>query len=521
MKKRNTTLKALVLGLALLGANEGVSAQSAEDALRFTERLPATGARLTGMAGASIAGIADWSTVHSNPAGLSLLETSQIVGSFGTTYSLDEATFSVGQNAGTLTEQTSNSTGLGSLAYVNKVPTARGSLSFGIGFNKTNSFDRALSFKGNNSQNSLTDFLMPLSNEFTVTEGLGDDGIAGTEDDVFDIEFTRPLSFMAYETFGIDFDRTAYENGEAVPFLPAVSAGTLEQRGEVFESGGMRDMTFAGSVEVAQNVHVGLGMNLNFGEYRYERFFDETDINDDNNGENGTTDFAALDFREDLTVGLFGANMRAGVTAIAFPGFRIGATIETPTYYWVEEDFYRSLDTSFDNGDSYSQDDSSIGYQYSISTPWRIGIGGAFETAGLLISADAELVDWSQLRMNEVDGTLDDVAYFDEINRSIRTDYDAVVNFRLGLEYDFGRAAIRGGYAIQPDSRANDGLAQDREFVSLGVGFKVAPNVRFDIGWMHQEFDDQYSPYSEVVDAPVINELINRDNVSLGLTVGF
>ncbi len=520
MKKINNNWLGLAL-LVSLALPAGVVGQTAEDAIRFTERLPATGARLTGMGGASIAGIADWSTVYSNPAGLSLVKSSQIVGSFGSTITIDDASYGLGSSIGGLEEQTSNSTGLGSLAYVNKVPTARGALSIGVGFNQTNSFDRGLSFRGNNDANSFTDFLMPLSDEFTISQGAGDDGIDGNDDDVFDIEFSRPLSFLGYETFGIDFDRGLYENGEAVPFLPAVTAGTLEQRGEVFESGGMRDMTFAGSVEVAKDVHVGLGLNLNFGEYRYERFFDEVDNNDDNNGQGGTTDFASLAFREDLTVGLFGANMRAGITTSPIPGFRFGASLETPTYYWVEEDFYRSLDTSFDNGDSYSQDESSVGYQYSISTPWRLGIGGAFETGGLLISADLEAVDWSQMRMNAEDGNFDDEGYFNDINRDIRSDYDAVVNFRFGAEYDFGVAAIRGGFAVQPEARANDGLNQDREYVTLGVGFKVAPNVRFDIGWMHQEFDDQYTPYSDVTGSPVVEEFLTRDNVSLGLTVGF
>ena len=78
-------LLTLVVALAITGvaSSPGTAvAQTDEDAFRFSQRDPATGARLLGMAGASAAGIADWSTVYTNPAGLGWIKRQQAVGSF-------------------------------------------------------------------------------------------------------------------------------------------------------------------------------------------------------------------------------------------------------------------------------------------------------------------------------------------------------------------------------------------------------------------------------------------------------
>ena len=46
------------------------SAQTAADALRFSQREISVGARMTGMSTRGFVGIGDYSAMHSNPAGL-------------------------------------------------------------------------------------------------------------------------------------------------------------------------------------------------------------------------------------------------------------------------------------------------------------------------------------------------------------------------------------------------------------------------------------------------------------------
>jgi len=481
-----------------------VQAQSEEDALRFSQRAPATGARLIGLGGAGIAGLADWSALFSNPAGLGWLRKSQAVGTLNTFSTTDDGLF-----LGQFQDQTSNRTRLSNLAYVHKTPTARGSMVFGIGFNQTGTFGRELFFSGQNEQNSITDYFMPLPDEFDIS--FSDDGEVT-------VDFFRPISFIAYETYGIDFDQGLYDDGVDVPFLPAVTAGTVEQTGDVFEEGSMNELSFGGAIEAARGVMLGVGANLTFSNYRFERVFEEFDINDANDGTNGTTDFNALTLIEDIDTDLVGINVRGGLSARVLPQLRVGLTLETPTYYSVDETFSSRLNTEFDNGDTYAEEDFGAN-DYHISTPWRFGAGVAFEQSGLLVSADIEMIDWSQLRLEAGDGFDDFV--FDDVNRRIRRNFDSVVNTRVGVEYQFGPVAVRGGYAVQPDPAETAVLDRKREFVSAGVGFSVQDQLQINLGWMRGEFSDQYQPYTEVNNAPIVQEEITQNRFAVGVQVSF
>ena len=68
-------------------------AQTAADALFFSQRLPATGPRLTALGGASLAGIADYGALYSNPAGLGYFEMSEVGGTFRMLLTTDETTY--------------------------------------------------------------------------------------------------------------------------------------------------------------------------------------------------------------------------------------------------------------------------------------------------------------------------------------------------------------------------------------------------------------------------------------------
>ncbi len=131
--------------LAATAAVLPARAQTGEDVLRYSQRFPAVDARMTGMAGAAVAGIGDWGAAYANPAGLGLVRRSHAVGSLGgSTLESDAAYF------GETTTATASRATLGSAAYVGVVPVRRGTLVFGVGYNQTAGFGRELSFAGFN-----------------------------------------------------------------------------------------------------------------------------------------------------------------------------------------------------------------------------------------------------------------------------------------------------------------------------------------------------------------------------------
>ena len=152
--------------------------------------------------------------------------------------------------------------------------------------------------------------------------------------------------------------------------------------------------------------------------------------------------------------------------------------------------------------------------------------------ASFVISADAEVVDWTQLELDS------DVDPFDDVNQTIQENLDIVVNGRLGAQFQLGNLALRAGFAVQPDPRSGildieeynplndqDRPGRTRRYYSAGVGFKLSDNVYLDAGWMQERFNDVYQPYlldsANPEASPLVEESIVRDRVSLGLRFGF
>ena len=146
---------ALVLLLAAAAAGPA-TAQTAEDAFRFSERSPATGPRMMGMAGAGTSGVADYSALFNNPAGLGFFQKSSVSGSLNAVYATDQ---SFSRTSGFLPigiEEDVSQTNIGNLAYVYRAPTKQGAFVVGLAFNQVNSFERDLRFSGTNSTSTIS-----------------------------------------------------------------------------------------------------------------------------------------------------------------------------------------------------------------------------------------------------------------------------------------------------------------------------------------------------------------------------
>ncbi|HET6566668.1 MAG TPA: hypothetical protein VFG50_01815 [Rhodothermales bacterium] len=516
---------------SILSLPNGAQAQTAADALRFSDRDPATNARMMGMAGAGgFAGIADYTALLNNPAGLGFFDRSMAAGALHTLSALDQSTAEVAGNRGG-SDNSIRQTGLQNLAYVYKFPTSRGSLVIGGAYNQTNTFERELIYSLQNPNNSITDFFTPYPDEFQITADPGSDGIPGTSDDQFTVDWFRDISQIAYETFAIDIIPSLYYAGDPVPFLPAVTAGTVQQDERVTEGGRMHEINLGGAWEAAPGLMTGLSANLAFGKYNFTRRFQEADVNDANNGLPGTntTDFDRLALTSGFASDLVGFNLRGGVSGQLARGLRAGLSVETPTYYHVNEDYNTFLETFFDNGDHYtygdlSDDVGSGSYEYRILSPWRFGAGAAFTTSDLTVALDAEFIDWTQMRLRPA-GDYGGVDPYEAENLNIRDNYNAVVNTRLGAEYWLGKVALRAGFARQPDARKNGGVDRTRNYLSAGLGYRFGEQAEINVGWMQERFDDQWLPYAGETVAngpePAVQEEVSRNRFSVGFRFFF
>ncbi|MFQ5571325.1 MAG: OmpP1/FadL family transporter [Rhodothermales bacterium] len=476
-------------------------AQTPDDAFRFSERSPATGARMMGMAGAGTAGLADYGALFNNPAGLGYFTKSAASGALNSVFTTDESFYRTPGFSSTLDEDVSE-TNVGNLAYVYRAPTKRGSFVMAVALNQVNSFERDLRFVGTNSTSTISTSFLPFDDEFSL--------------DGSNLDVLSDLPFAAFNGGLIEFfPEFLDDDPNAYPFLEAVAPGTsIEQAGTVLEQGRMNEVSFGGALETARGVMIGLSANLVYGTYEFNSIFEEADVFNENTAaeysvllDDGSLleGFDFLTYQQNLESDLLGVNLRAGISAEISPNIRFGATLESPTFYTVEERFGVRYETVFDSGGSLSYGDrlDDVGngeFEYEILTPWRLGIGVGFHSDNFTVLADAEFVDWGQL---ELDADTDR-AFFDDLNRSIEENYEAVINGRLGIEYRLGDLMLRGGVAYKPDPldvplQQSDGteLDRDKTFFSAGVGYRFNNQFQVDFGWMQARFDSIYSGYPE------------------------
>ncbi|MDA0684206.1 MAG: outer membrane protein transport protein [Bacteroidetes bacterium] len=520
MKKMTLHAGFFLLAFLLLhSAPMAASAQTGDDALRLADRTPGLTARNMGLAGTGVAGVMDASAFFSNPAGLGWAERSTAAGSFASGVTSDKGNFNA-PGVSTSIEDEFSESGLGSLSYLFKAPTSQGSIVLGASVSEVMSWNRTMSFDGDNGSNSVTDYFMPFSGEFELV----DDGDGG----VFP-EFSRPLSFIAFETYAIDLDGGLLAAGENVPFLPAVSYGTVAQFGFVEDTGKMYELNFGGAAEAAKDVMVGFSLNIPVGSFERFRVLEEDDYLNDNDGTGGTTDFAHLYFSEELRTDIVGVNARFGVSAQPDDNIRVGATIETPTYYAIEESYSTYLETEFDNGDFYSYGDASGqnaasgSFDYTLKTPWKLSAGASYSVGNLAVMGDVEWLDWSQMEFDANDYD------FKAENLEIRNSLESVLNIRLAASYDVADWQVRAGFGRYPDARSTQDFRGEgfptvdrkRDVASLGLGYRLNDRMGIDIAWMQESFDDRTDLYIDVTDAPHVLEEVTRSRFQIGFSYGF
>lgn len=531
-KKLYTAMRMALLALTgVLLLAPPVQAQNENDALRFSRQWPASGPRMMGMAGAGISGVGNYGALFTNPAGLAYYEQSEVAGAFNVSQVRDDALYQVGDLSPVAGEQDDTQFGIGNAALAYRFPTARGSLVLAGAFNQANTFARTLEYTGTNRFNSITDTYLPQPGNF----GVDDDG-----QPAFDFRIPR----VAFEAGATEFFPGDFEDGE-YPFLQAVTPGTtIQQQDEVIEEGRLTEASFGGAFEASKDLMLGLALNISFGEYRFTRFYNEIDINNENTPdlysivlENTTlAGFDQLSVEESIESDVVGVGLRGGLATNLSSALRAGFMVETPTYYTVDETFGTRITTFFDTGGDLSSGsvDGST-FTYEVRTPWRLGGGLSYNGSSLTLAADVELVDWSQLELDADD------ASFTAANRRIR-DLETVLNTRFGAEYRFNQLSLRGGFAFQPDPRDVDiQLAGDettdraKTFYSAGIGYRVNPQLTLNVAWMQEQFDDQYRPYAsgpvpgevgeggqpvETV-APFVDEEVTRNRFLIGLAYAF
>jgi hypothetical protein len=446
-----------------------VQGQYVNDALKYSVVFPAVTARSMSMGNAFSSLGGDYASALINPAGLGLYRKSEIVATPGFVYTKTASSYLGNKN-----DDSRYQFHLGNAGFVGTYNTGKDkglvSASFLTGYNRLNDYGTNTYIQGMNADNSLADYFMENA-----------DGI-----DPENLEpFYERLAFDAYVIDTVPGSAYIYQTPV---FLP------VSQRKIVETTGGSGEWRFAMGVNFSNVFYFGMGLGLQRLRYDQTAVHSEYDVDNLN-------DFGLFHYTEDLRVDGYGINANFGMMARLFKIMRIGGSIQIPTYYNITEDYYNTMYSEFDNGDSYmvlptdgNGDLLDHGtFEYNLNTPLKLQ-GGASVQIGKtgIVSADVEFIDYSGMRLREEDPYTD----FSETNNAIQSTYRSVVNLKIGGEARFGSLALRLGGGYYPSPYNSDELNSNASYseITTGVGYRNE-FIFIDFGFSRVAYSENYILY--------------------------
>lgn len=445
--------KILILSFIIIFSSPFIFAQNINDVLRVA--IPGLGsdARALGMGNSYIALSDDGSASFFNPAGLGLLKRLEF------TSGLSYAGFNNDVNFFNNNTPYSNSnTKLNQLSFAFPFPTLQGSLVFALSYHTTKDLTGATKFDGFNGSN--TSLIQDLLNT--------------------DIPY--------------DLYLTDLNNNTTI-------AGNLNQSGSILNSGSINNWTFSGAVEVYKNLFIGANLNINSGSFKSNNDYYEDDTKNIYQGrieptDSTTTDFKTFHLNRILDWDISGWDAKIGFLYQLENNARFGLTVQFPKTYNIKEKFTVNGSSEFGSGFIYdlSSDKYSDNVEYEIETPFELGAGFSVNYVGLIFSAQATILDYSQTTFKNVDGLSEQ--YAENLNKNIKDQLRSVFNYNLGVEYNVpGGLRLRGGYFVQPSPYQGDPSEFNRKYLTAGIGFLTEETVGLDFayayGWW-KDYGDNY-----------------------------
>lgn len=475
--------------LAILAGSQALQAQFAEDVLRFSTFNTAIGARSAAMGSTSVGIADDFSSLFTNPAGLTSLRSYEFaVGLSNSGYNNDASFFGIKTN---VSERVTN---LSNFGLVYPVPTKRGSLSFAFGFARVSNFATTASFSGFNPGSSIVESLTPDVN----LNGMS----SGDRKDLLDSNIPFQI-FLADSLFG--------------RLYPNVT-DSVQQEGTIRETGGVNSWSFGGGVEIAKGLSLGVGINILSGSYGYDRVYTETDSRNVYRYA-APFDFARFRYESSINSDLSGYNILVGLMYRKQGKYKIGMTVRTPTYYKIDENYTDLGKSWFDNNDHFETNNPGS-TSYDVKTPYVLSAGFSVQAVDwLLLAGDVEYTDWTEMEF-----TTDNPDLIEE-NRVIRSLFTPTTSLKGGAEvalFDLG-IKLRGGYVYNPSPYKDDPTDYDQKYFTLGAGATIDENVGLNasvaIGtW--KMFRDNY--YLFGLDAPSrTSESVSTSLINITMTYRF
>ncbi len=451
-------MSALVLG------GMAVSLQAQDTYLN--ERLTGTSdligtARYVGMGGAMGALGADISVMSANPAGIGMFRKTNLAGTVSLLTQADR------QSSGESLTRFS----FDNLGTVISIPLGTTQnlrfINFGFNYQKKANYNHVLTALNPNTKGlSQTDQMADLSNAWAY------------EDEDGNTNFPSGLIGNAFNAWLFDRDEAGYFGyGAQSNAFTRVTRGSLQ------------GFDFNMSFNVRDRFYFGATVGIDRVDYESHTLYNEVNNRPDENGVTMHDEGYNLHTSQDISG--YGYNVKFGtiIRPLEDSPFRLGLTIETPTFYHLESSAYYMIDSPFDGDGNYTpgvwnqyRDNSDNYLEYEVRTPWKFRLSAGHTVSNLLaLGAEYEYADYSFTRMsypnyNWYDGYWE--SYWEktsdkdhEMNRLTDRTLQGVHSLKLGMEVRLtDNISARTGYNYSSKVyKKNARLDQNIDSYAMGV----------------------------------------------------
>lgn len=469
MTKQIFLLAALLSGGLLSGGL--LTAQTVEDALRYSFLQPQGTARFVATGGSMSALGVDFSTASVNPAGIGWVRNGYVVVSPGV---------SLNRTNSLLLDGTNNSTVNGSrnrfalpnvgVVFTNSTrslywPT----FNIGIGINRQANFNETINYRGRSIGSLLESFVEDAN-----------DGIFNDfrNELAFDPDVQALFSDDAGTGFLSDYDEFNF-----------ATDGTILREGSVIRQGSLNEfvINFGGSFK--DKVMWGFTLGVPFTNFTETREYAEIDRDAE------VDFFDDLSFDELLEVSGTGLNFKFGLILRPSQTIRVGISAHSPTFWSFNEVYETDFTYNFTELDGSAQGGTALSprseFGYNLQTPWRFVLGtGIILGKKGFVSFD---VDYTNFAANQF-GYDDFAEEATDLNNEIDEVFTSGLHLRAGGEYRINDAfQIRVGAGLQNLPFQ----AIDETYLTLSGGFGYRAGRFFlDLAYQFRQRNQIFQPYS-------------------------
>lgn len=493
MKRYITTIFSIIF----IAACQNVWGQSIWDAYRYSQQFNEGTARSVAMGNAMVALGGDIGAISINPAASGVYRYHEFTFTPSLTIANGETDY-----LGTITSDSKTRFGVPNFGYVGSFSTGRQnsgliSWNLAIAFNRTNNFTSRMSAYGRTAESSWLSSLaqntagiyapemdMNSTNDPFYTSNAGWTSILGWNTSLLDTLPDSPEDYLA---------ATENINGYDIAV-----AGELDQRFVKESIGNISEVALNFGGNISNKLFFGFNLGITSIWYKYSEIYSETAVNPNQ----FDSQFSNFSHYYGYSTSGTGVNLKAGIIYLPVKGLRLGASISTPTWMFLYEEWDEEMASNFTDG--YSQQLSSpLGtYNYRLNTPFRWNVGAAY-TFGKIgaISIDYEGVNYSKMKFLEDDQMSSAYDTFGEDNRYMKENFKSAGVLRAGLEINASQQfAIRAGY-----QRYASGYKHDNTTVqvgSFGLGYTANSGFFADVAYQQQfKNEESFQLYDDIVDS--------------------